>query len=85
MTVVITDLNLSREALWSAKAIASFLGCSVESVYRWAEMPDVPVYRRGGNYFALKSELWAWLRSSVTGNPENTDLPCGDTEHCSGI
>lgn len=60
----ITDLNLSREALWGGKAIAGFLGCSVERVYRWADDPEVPITRRGGTYFALKSELWAWLRAS---------------------
>ena len=63
----VTDLTLKAEALWTAKAIASFLGCTVDRVYRWADDPAVPIYKKGGSYFALKSELWAWLRA---GKPE---------------
>jgi hypothetical protein len=63
----ITDATLKQEALWGAKAIATFLGTTVDRVYRWAEDPTVPIHKRGGTYFALKSELWAWLRSE---NPE---------------
>lgn len=63
----ITEDTLKREALWTAKAIASFLGCTVDRVYRWAEDPAVPIYKRGGCYFAIRSELWAWLRAGNAG------------------
>ena len=64
----LTDITLRRDALWTAKAIADFLGCTVDRVYRWADDPAVPIYRRGGTYFAIKSELWAWLRAGNAGN-----------------
>lgn len=62
----VTDLSLSKEALWSAKAIAAFLGCPVDRVYRWADDPSVPICKKGGSYFALKTELWAWLRADIS-------------------
>lgn len=49
--------------LWGAVEIARVLGCSVASVYRWAEEPGVPIYRPGGRYFAYRNELERWLKS----------------------
>lgn len=49
--------------LWGAGEIARFLGCSVASIYRWAEDPAVPIYRPGGRYYAHRHELEAWLKT----------------------
>lgn len=51
------------EKIWGQEAIAKAIGKSVASVRRYADRPDVPIYRPGGKYFALRSELNEWLRS----------------------
>ena len=52
------------EKLWGAPAIAAALGVSVDKVYRLARMPEVPIFKPpGGGYFAVRSEIQAWLRS----------------------
>lgn len=51
------------ERIWGQEAIARAIGKSVASVRRYASRPDVPIYRPGGQYFALRSELNAWLRT----------------------
>ena len=61
----ITDATLSREAIWGAKNIANFMGASVEIVYDLADDPDAPFYKPGGRYFAIKSEIWHWLRQKA--------------------
>lgn len=51
------------DKLWGAPAIACALGVSEDTVRRWAIEPDVPIYApRRGTYFAVRSELQAWLR-----------------------
>ncbi|MEQ8291870.1 MAG: DNA-binding protein [Marinovum algicola] len=52
------------EKLWGLACIARFLGVSESTVRRWAVDPDVPIYKPQGvgTYFALRSELCAWLR-----------------------
>ena len=54
------------EALWGAKAIANFMGRSVDTVYTMADDPKAPVYKPGGRYLAMKSELLIWLRTKPT-------------------
>lgn len=55
-------LSPKPEKLWGAPAIARALGVSVDTVYRWANRDDVPIYKpKGASYFALRSELTRWL------------------------
>ena len=51
------------EKIWGLEAIARSIGLSVATVKRYAARPDVPIYKPGGRYFALRSELNEWLRS----------------------
>jgi excisionase family DNA binding protein len=51
--------------LWGAETIAAYLGVSAHTVYTLAQEPDVPIYKPGGRYFAVKSELAAWLRTKA--------------------
>jgi hypothetical protein len=53
-----------KDALWGATVIAKFAGVSVETVYRWALLPDCPISQPGGRYFCIKSELVIWLKGS---------------------
>lgn len=53
------------EKLWGAPAVAAAAGVSVDTIYRWAKNSSIPVYRRGGRYFAIRSELEQWLRSAA--------------------
>ena len=50
------------QKLWGLEEIARALGVSVETVRRWAHLDDVPIYKPAGRYFAVRSELNAWLR-----------------------
>ncbi len=59
-------VSLGSEAIWGAKAIGTFAGVGIDTVYAWAIDPDVPVYKPGGRYFAIKQELMTWLRSKPT-------------------
>ena len=52
--------------LWGAKAIANFMGRSVDTVYNLADDPQAPVYKPGGRYCAMKSELMVWLKTKPT-------------------
>jgi hypothetical protein len=52
------------DALWGATVIARFAGVSVETVYRWATLPDCPVSQPGGRYFCMKADLLAWLKGA---------------------
>lgn len=49
--------------LWGAETIAGFLGVSAHTVYELAKDPDCPIFKPGGRYFAVKSELSSWLRT----------------------
>lgn len=51
------------QKLWGAPEIARVLGLSIDAVYRLARDPSVPIYRPGGRYFAVRSELQTWLRT----------------------
>lgn len=53
----------SNDALWGAKAIAHFIGASVDYVYGLAADPTAPVYKPSGRYYATRTELTRWLRS----------------------
>lgn len=49
-------------ALWGAKAIAQVAGVSASTVRKaWVRNPSVPVRKRGGQIFAFRDELEAWL------------------------
>ncbi|WP_370158455.1 helix-turn-helix transcriptional regulator [Salipiger bermudensis] len=59
------ELAGGAEKIWGLEAIAKVLGVSSSTARRWADLDDVPIYRPAGvgAYFALRSELIAWLRS----------------------
>jgi hypothetical protein len=59
----------SDDHLWGAKAIAQFIGRSVDVVYELADDEAAPVHKPGGRYYAAKSELRCWLR---TNSPRKT-------------
>lgn len=61
-------MKVESEALWGAKAIANFMGRSVDTVYNLADDPKAPVYKPGGRYCAMKSELLVWLKTKPTKN-----------------
>lgn len=53
------------EKLWGLAAIAGVIGLSVDATRRVAATGKAPIYRPegSGRWFALRSELNAWLRS----------------------
>ncbi len=51
------------EKLWGRKTIAAELGLPEDAVTTLAERDDTPIFRPGGRYFALRSELRKWLRT----------------------
>jgi hypothetical protein len=63
--IVLKSNSLAAEALWTADAIARFAGVSPDTVKAWAKIPHIPVYKPGGRYFAMKSELLRWLRTKA--------------------
>ena len=57
-------LTNGPEKIWGLKAIADVLGVSVDKARKLAKLEHTPIYRPDGlSYFALRSELHAWLRS----------------------
>lgn len=58
-------LALGSEKLWGLRSISRALGLSVDTTRRLASEPDVPIYRPGGRYFAVRSELNGWLRTKA--------------------
>jgi len=58
-------LSTGPEKIWGLGAIAKALGLSVDTTRRLADEQGVPIYRPAGRYFALRSELNAWLRSKA--------------------
>ena len=64
--------TLALESLWGSRAIARFMGVSVDFV-RKLETDDTtfPVRRRGGRLYDTKSEIIVWLSipmKSITTN-----------------
>lgn len=59
--IVITDAAWNDPKLWGAKAIADFATVSIDTVYRWERLPDCPITKPGGRYFALKTALAQWM------------------------
>ena len=55
-------LSTGTVKIWGLGNIARALGLSVDTTRRLAARPGVPIYRPDGRYFALRSELNAWLR-----------------------
>lgn len=60
------------DALWGAKAIARFIGASVDYVYGLAADPSAPVYKPSGRYYSTKAELRQWLRSKPVAKPRSS-------------
>ena len=58
-------LSVGSEKIWGLGPIARALGVSVDTARRLAARPGVPIYRPDGRYFALRSELNAWLRQKA--------------------
>ncbi len=54
--------TLALESLWGSRAIAKFMGVSVDFV-RKLEVEDAtfPARRRGGRLYVTKSEIVRWL------------------------
>jgi hypothetical protein len=52
---------MASDRLWGAEAIARFAGVSVATVYRWQELDECPITKRGGRYFSTRSALSGWL------------------------
>ena len=59
--LIITDRSWSVERIWGASEIAKFAGVSVDTVYRWETLPDCPITKTAGRYFALKTPLVNWI------------------------
>lgn len=63
-SIEIPMAEMPRECLWGAPRIARFCGVSIDTVHRWARLPNVPVFKpKGATYFAVRSELARWMRS----------------------
>jgi hypothetical protein len=59
---VLSELQAWRDGrLWGAKRIAGIAGVSVDTIPRWADLPDCPIKRIGGRYFVLRTSLVDWL------------------------
>ena len=63
--IVLKSNSVAAEALWGADAIARFAGVSVDTVKAWSKDQRAPVYKPGGRYFAMKSELLRWFRTKA--------------------
>lgn len=56
--------TLRGNALWGAKAIASFLDCSTDKVHTLKD-GGAPIKKIGGQIFALRTDLMDWLRQQA--------------------
>ena len=57
---VVSDRNFDR---WlSVEEIASYLGISKESVYRWAEQGKMPAHKVGRQWKFWANEVNEWVR-----------------------
>ena len=68
--ILVTPRSLAAERLWGASAIAEFAGVSVDTVYLWYRR-GAPIFKPSGQYFALRSELFRWMRSRPTDEGQN--------------
>lgn len=58
-------MTANPEKLWGLPAIATALGVSVDKARRLAALPHTPIYKPDGeSYFAFRSELNDWLRTT---------------------
>lgn len=50
--------------LWGSRDIARALGVSESTVRRWADLPEVPIYKPAGTgrLFCYRHEIEAWLK-----------------------
>lgn len=53
----------TADAIWGAKAIAQFMGLSVDVIYDLADDPSAPIYKPSGRYCAIKGELLIWMKT----------------------
>jgi hypothetical protein len=58
--------NAVDDNLWGAKAIAHFIGLSVDAVYDLASGGHAPIYKPNGRYYSTRTELSGWLRTKPT-------------------
>lgn len=57
------------EKIWGLTNIAAALGVGVDKARRIAQLDHSPIYQPDGeSYFAVRSELNAWLRSKREGS-----------------
>lgn len=63
--IKLNEDDLPVERIWGLPAIAYFCDVSVDTARRWARKPDVPIYKTGGRHWAIKSELWRWMRRAA--------------------
>lgn len=63
--IKLNEPDLYVERIWGLPAIAAFLDVSVDTARRWARKPDVPIYKTGGRHWAIRSELFRWMRRAA--------------------
>lgn len=70
---------MTRPDLDGTKAIASYLGVSIRTVWRWTRGPDpLPLLRRRGAIVARRRDVEAWLArqyQAVTAPEPSTERP----------
>ncbi|MBY8335185.1 helix-turn-helix domain-containing protein [Qipengyuania pacifica] len=60
---------LSEDLLDGAAAAAAYIGLKPRTIYRLAEINEIPVIRKGGKLFFRKSELDKAFASGATDVP----------------
>lgn len=60
-SALLVPATLRGDALWGAKAIATFMDCSTDKVQTLRDS-GAPISKIGGQLFALRSELMKWLQ-----------------------
>lgn len=63
--ITLNEPDLRVERIWGLPAIAFFCDVSIDTARRWARKPDVPIYKSGGRHWAIRSELWRWMRRAA--------------------
>jgi hypothetical protein len=63
--ITLRENDLYVERLWGLPGIADFLDVSVNTARRWARKEGTPIYKTGGRYWAVRSELWRWSRRAA--------------------
>jgi len=53
--------SFGRRTLTGWKALAQYLGVSIDTLRRWKAEAGLPVHKRGGYVFAFPEEIDAWI------------------------